>query len=36
MFKLWLYAYQTKAMNPGNKVTATNPVFNLQMTSNDI
>ena len=28
MFKLWLYAYQTKARNPGNTVIAAmNPVF---------
>ena len=28
LFLLWLYAYQTKAMNPGNTVIASmNPVF---------
>ena len=28
MFELWLYAYQTKARNPGNTVIAAmNPVF---------
>ena len=32
MFKLWLYAYQTKARNPGNILAATNPVFDLLMT----
>ena len=33
MFKLWLFAYQTKARNPGNTVAATNPAFDLPMTS---
>ena len=33
---IWLYAYQTKAMNPGNTVVATNTVFDLLMTSNDL
>jgi len=32
MFKLWLYAYQTKARNPGNTVVATNAVFDLLIT----
>ena len=36
MFYLWLYAYQTKAMNPRNTVAATNPLFGLLMTSNDL
>ena len=36
LFKLWLYAYQTKARNPGNTVVATNPVFDLLMISNDL
>ena len=27
MFQLWLYAYQTKARNPGNTVAAMDPVF---------
>ena len=36
MFKLWLHAYQTKARNPGNTVAATDPVFDLLMTSNDL
>ena len=31
-----LYAYQTKARNPGNKVAADSPVFDLLMTSNDL
>ena len=35
IFQLWLYAYQTKAKNPGNTVAATNPLFDLLMTSND-
>ena len=30
------YAYQTKARNPGNTEAATNPVFDLLMTSNDL
>ena len=36
IFQLWLYAYQTKASNPGNTVAATNLVFDLLMTSNDM
>ena len=36
MFQLWLYAYQTKARNPGNTVAATNPVFDLLKTSKDL
>ena len=36
MFQLWVYVYQTKASNPGNTVEATNPVFDLLMTSNDL
>ena len=28
--------YQTKARNPGNTVVATNTVFDLLMTSNDL
>ena len=36
IFQLWLNAYQTKAGNPGNPVAATNPVFDLLMTSNDL
>ena len=36
MFKLWLYAYQTKARNPGNAEAAKNSVFELLMTSNDL
>jgi len=36
IFQLWLYAYQTKAINPGNTVAATNLVFDPQMTSNDL
>ena len=31
-----LYAYQTKARNQGNTVAATNPLFNLLMTSYDL
>ena len=34
MFKLWLYAYQTKDRNPGNTAVATNTAFDLIMTSN--
>ena len=33
MFKLWLYSYQTKARNQGNTEAATNPVFDLLITS---
>ena len=36
MLKLWLYAYKTKARNPGNTVAATNPVIDLLITSNDL
>ena len=36
LFVLWLYVYKSKARNPGNIVAATNPVFNLLMTSNDL
>ena len=36
MFELWLYAYQTKARNQGNTVAATNPVFDLKITSYDL
>ena len=37
MVQLGLYAYQTKARNPGNTVlAATNPVFDLLMTSIDL
>ena len=36
MFKLWLYAYQTKARSPGNILAAINPVFDLLMTFNDL
>jgi len=36
IFQLWLYAYQTKARNIGNTVAATNPVFDLLMTSYDL
>ena len=36
MFKLWFYAYQTKDRNPGNTAVATNTVFDLLMTSNDL
>ena len=36
MFKLWLFAYQTKARNPENTVAATNPVFDILMTFNDL
>ena len=36
IFQLWLYAYQTKARNPRNTVPATNSVFDLLMTSNDL
>ena len=32
----WLYAYQTKARNPGNTIAATNPVFGLLMTSSEL
>ena len=35
-FELWLYANQREARNPGNTVAATNPVFDLLMTSNDL
>ena len=35
-FLIWLYAYQKKAMNPGKTVAATNSVFDLLMTSNDL
>ena len=34
MSKLWLYGYQMKARNPGNRVAGTNLVFDLVMTSN--
>ena len=30
------FAYQLKARNPRNTVAATNPVFDLLMTSNDL
>ena len=35
-FLIWLYAYQKKARNPGKTVAATNSVFDLLMTSNDL
>ena len=35
-FNYGLYAYQAKARNPGNTVAATNPVFDLLITSNDL
>ena len=35
-FKLWLYAYETKARNPGNTVKAENSLFDLLMTSYDL
>ena len=36
MLLLWLYAFQTKARNPENTEAATNPVFDILMTSNDL
>jgi len=36
IFLLLLYALQKKARNPGKTVAATNPVFDLPMTSNDL
>ena len=36
LFVLWLYVYKSKARNPGNIVAATNPVFDLLMTSKDL
>ena len=36
IFQLWFYAYQTTARNPGNTVVATNTVFDLLMTSDDL
>ena len=35
MFKLWLFAFRTKASNPSYTETAKNPGFDLLMTSND-
>ncbi len=35
-FNYGFYAYQAKARNPGNTLAATNPVFDLLMTSNDL
>ena len=35
-FNYGFYAYQAKARNPGNTVAATNPVFDLLMTCNDL
>ena len=35
-FNYGFYAYQTKARNPKNTVVATNTVFDLIMTSNDL
>ena len=35
-FNYGFYAYQAKARNPGNTVAATNPVFDLFMTCNDL
>ena len=36
LFQLWVLAYQKKAKNPGNRLEATNSVFDIQMTSNDL
>ena len=36
IFQLWLYAYQMKARDSRNTVAATNPLFDLLMTSNDL
>ena len=36
MFQLCLYAYQMNARNPRNTVAATNFVFDLLMTSDDL
>ena len=36
MFQLWLHAYKTKVRSPGNTVVATNLVFDLIMTYNDL
>ena len=33
--KIWLYAYQTKASNPGNVKTDVVYIIDLQVTSND-
>ena len=36
MVQLRLYAYQTKARNPGNTVAATNPVLDILIISIDL